>query len=278
MNPHDHPLFKHYPLSGKATISTGQVPMPYHIYDGYGLFIGGMGDLAAVKRLLQTEAVMPVQTTDGQAVLGIWVCNFTEASLGPHHELQFSIFVTERESEPIAVNAFNALSIVLTRPDVRMLCHGLWNNTPNVVAYNRELLSLNARLTISHIERTAGEVSFAYRDAATDAEILSGVIHHPQQTSPRALLAFMSAIGVGRSLKLAQQPWVSLSVINPRGVMLDRNAAAATFTKNDVNVVRYFDRRVDTLEFGDTPYRALGFSPQCMQYMSGFKFVYLQPE
>ncbi len=47
MDARQHELFKRYPIDGAATISTGEVPTPYHIYDGYGAFIGGTADLAA---------------------------------------------------------------------------------------------------------------------------------------------------------------------------------------------------------------------------------------
>lgn len=76
---------------------------------------------------------------------------------------------------------------------------------------------------------------------------------------------------------MARQPWVSLKILNPTGVLLARNAVAESFTRNDVNLVRYFDPATDKLEFGDTPYASLGFEPHFVQYMRGFKFVYLEP-
>ncbi len=277
MNPRDHQLFKQYPLNGTAAISTGEVPTPYHIYDGYGLFIGGVSDSAAVKHLLKDESLVPIQTSDGKTVMGIWVCNFSDASLGPHHELQFSFFVSERETSPIAAHPLNTLVLMLTRPDVRMLCFGLWNNTPNVVAYNRELLSLNARQTGSRIEREARQVRFQFKDTTTNELIFSGEINHPQQASRAATLSLMSKIGMRGTLAVARQPWLSMRILNPLGIVLNRNAIAEAFTKNDANVARYFDRQTDHLEFGNPAYGALHFSPQCVQYMAGFKFVYLQP-
>jgi hypothetical protein len=44
-----------------------------------------------------------------------------------------------------------------------------------------------------------------------------------------------------------------------------------------VNLVRYFDPSTDELSFGATPYASLGFKPHFVQYMTGFKFVYLEP-
>jgi len=125
-NLHEHALFKQFPLNGTETISTGPVPTPYHIYDGYGAFIGGTADLAAVQRLLQPEQVLPVQTVEGRALMGLWICDFTDASLGPHHELQCSLFVSRQPIHDIASHPLALLAAMLTRPEMQMMCHGLW--------------------------------------------------------------------------------------------------------------------------------------------------------
>ncbi len=71
---------------------------------------------------------------------------------------------------------------------------------------------------------------------------------------------------------------MSLQILNPKGVILTRNAVAETFSRNDTNLVHYFDGQSARLEFGDTSYRDLDFKPQFAQYMKGFKFVYLPPK
>lgn len=278
ISPRDHQLFKQYPLNGRVTLSTGEAPTPYHIYDGYGLFIGGVADLPAVQRLLAPESVVPVTTTDGHALMGIWICDFTEASLSAHTELQFALAVTRSAIAPIAPHPLNILTLMLSRPEVGLLCHGLWNNTPNVVAYNREYLSLNARQTDSRIARSAEALTFNFADHTSGQPILSGAVHQPQRASWRASWSLAARLGYKSTMALRQQPWISMSVLNPVGVVLDRNGTSRTFTHNTTTVLRYFDRRADTLNFGDTPYRALNFTPQLVQYMDGFKFVYLQPE
>jgi len=230
VSPRDIQLFKQYPLIGRVTLSTGEAPTPYHIYDGYGLFIGGVTDLAAVRRLLAPEGVTPITTTDGHALMGIWVCDFTEASLGAHHELQFSIAVTRSAIDPIAPHPLNILVLMLTRPDVSLLCHGLCNNTPNVVAYNREYLSLNARQTDSRIAQSAASLTFAFNDHGMGQPILSGTVHQPQRASWRANWSLAARLGFKYTLALRQQPWISMSVLNPVGVVLNRNATSRTFT------------------------------------------------
>ncbi len=272
----NHRLFRQYPLNGKATISIGEVPTPYHIYDGYGALIGGTADLSAVQQLLKKEVVVPVDNGDGRTFMGIWICNFTEASLGPHHELQFSFFNGVRTNGKPTNHALDLLAL-MTDPGTKMLCHGLWNSTPQVVAYNRELLSLNSRLAGSHIANQAGELAFTFQDEATREPVISGTLPKCTRFSIRAAWDAMSQIGFRRVWAMARQPWVSLKILNPTGVLLPRNDVAESFTKNDVNLVRYFDPSTDELVFGDTQYASLGFKPQFVQYMRGFKFVYLEP-
>ncbi len=276
--PQDHPLFKHFALDGQVSLSAGQAPTPYHVYDGHGLFIGGTADLAAVRDLLAPEQVVPVQTGSGKALLGLWVFDFTDASLGAHHELQVSIFVSRQPLEPLSSHPLALLELMLTRPDVKMLCHGLWNNTDRVVAYNREVLALDARLSDSRIESDRLAFSFAVRDGATRAPVVEGRIHRPQRPSLVANLALISRIGFRPLRSLARQPWLRVPVLNPVGSGLDRNAEADSLTKTEVNVLRYFDPARDHLRFGDERYAPLQFEPQFVQYMEGFKFVYLFPQ
>lgn len=272
-----HPLFQQFPLNGTATISTGVVPTPYQIYDGYGAFVAGTADLAAVQRLLQPETVIPIQNHAGRALMGIWLCDFTDASLGPHHELQFSIFVSRQPVPPIATQPLSLLAAMLTQPALEMLCHGLWNNTPTVVAYNRELLSLNAKLAQSQISRDQRQMSVDVSNAASSAPILTATLGKPSQASLRATLALAGQLGWKQTMQANRRPWVTMRVVNPLGVGLPRNAVAQAMTKNATNILRYFEPATDRLTIHQSPYSALDFHPQVVQHMSGFKFVYLNP-
>lgn len=274
MNSKDHKLFKHYPIQGTETISAGEVPVPYHIYDGYSFFIGGTADLEAVKDLLKDEDLIPIQTNDGKAVMAIWVAKFTSASLNPHHELQISFFVSKNTVPPLTFHPFNAIR-ALNHQDVKMLCYGLWNNTQEVVAYNRELLGLNARLTKSNIQRTGEVIKFDFEDVDTKTSIISGSIRNTPTYS--ALFAFMSKLGFLNSMKLMFEPWTSIEIVNPKGVMLDVNATAKAFAKSDVNVLHAFDSS-DSLHIDHHLYAPLNFTPDMVQYADGCKFVYLHPE
>ena len=78
--------------------------------------------------------------------MGIWVVDFTEASLGPHMELQFSFLVAHQPTTPVEGHPFALLKALFVNAAARMFCYGLWNDSRKVVAYNRELLGLLAAL------------------------------------------------------------------------------------------------------------------------------------
>jgi hypothetical protein len=273
----NHRLFKQFPLNGSVEISTGKVPTPYHIYDGSGILIGGTVDLAAAQHLLQSETVVPIETAAGRTVMGIWVCDFTDASLGPHRELQVSFFVSRQGTAAASSHPLTMIEL-MTRPDVQMLCHGLWNTTPDAVAYNRELLSLNARLARGEIQDAAEAFHFEFWDAATGNAVVSGRLSNLRKLSLGATWDLTAKLGLKRVWSMARQPWVGLQILNPVGVRLARNATAESFTKNRTNLVRYFDDRTDYLEITESWYGGLSFNPQFAQYMDGFKFVYLEPK
>jgi hypothetical protein len=276
-DPRNHPLFHRYPLAGEVTLSRGRMPTPYHVYDGHGVFIGGSADLAAVRGLLAPAQVQAVQTERGEALMGVWLFDFSDASLGPHHELQLSLFVARDPLPPVTAHPLGLLELMVARPDVLMLCHGLWNNTSRVVAYNRELLALDARLSRSRIERGADTLAFEVRDDASGASIVEGAVQRTRRSTLRTNIALVRLLGLRRLLALARQPWISMPVVNPVGVALDRNAEADTHTKVDAPRLRSFEPARDRLQFGDTRYRALRFRPRFFQVMDGFKFVYRLP-
>jgi hypothetical protein len=273
----DHALFRTYPLSGEVRLSTGLAPTPYHVYDGHGVFIGGSADFAAARELLAPEQVAPVRTDDGRALMGVWVFDFTDASLGPHHELQLSLFVSRQPVAPLPSRRMSVIEAMLTRPNVQMLCHGIWNSTPTAVAYNRELLALDARESNSTIERDAAAMRFHVSDRVSQAPLIEGCVQRPQRASLRANFALIRRLGLRRAAAMAKQRWIRVPVLNPVGHGLSRNAAADSFTHSAATALRYFDARRDRLVVHEPRYRQLQFEPRFVQSIVGFRFVYLFP-
>jgi hypothetical protein len=158
-----------------------------------------------------------------------------------------------------------------------MLCHGLWNDEPRVVAYNRERLALDARRVDSEIVRTRDAVDFEFRCPRTAIAVVDGRIVHPRKSSLRASMGLLAHLGLRRVLALSREPWMRIPVTNPVGNGLARNAIAESFTSAAATSLRYFDPRRDRLELGPARYRRLRFRPRFVQCLEAFKFVYLDP-
>ena len=272
-----HPLFETYPLNGEREISVGTVPTPYHTYEGQGLFIGGTADLAGVTRILAREKVHPIQTENGRAVMGIWVVDFTEASLGSHNELQFSILVSHQPAAPIEDHPLTLLKALATNPAVRMFCYGLWNNTPKVVAYNRELLGLPARLNRGTIERPNGRKKFRFEEA-DGGLLLEGEVGEAKRPSPKVGWSLTRLLGLRQTIKSLSAPYLAAKVVNPIGEVIPVNADAQSYLAADAPVVQFFDPATDRLVIHHAETAELNFQPQFIEHFEPFRFVYLNPE
>lgn len=275
----EHILFHDFPLLAEVKISTGVVPAPYHIYDGYGCFVGGSADFHAVRQLLSGQQVRPVQDTHVRALMGIWICDFADASLGPHHELQISFFVARQPIADIPAHSLSIVQLMLTRPDVEMLCFGLWNNTKTVVAYNRERLGLDAQLAQSTImrENTGRSMRFDVRDVATSRPVMDGSLRLQRHNQVRATWSLMRLVSLKTMLANLTAPYTPLRVVNPVTAMLPQNGVAMTYAKSQTNLLRYYAPATDNLRFGGAPFDQLDFRPTYVQQMEGFRFVYLDP-
>lgn len=277
MSAKSHPLFEAYPLNGEAVISVGRVPIPYHTYDGVGLLIGGTADFDYIHGLLQTENVHPIRTVEGRALMGIWVVDFTEASLGAHNELQFSILVSHQPVPAVESHPLTLLKALFGNPQARMFCYGLWNNTEIVVAYNRELLGLNAQPCRGSIQNRDGQRTFRFTDQ-NGHRIVEGQVGTHRRTSPRVGWALFRLLGLRKTLQAISQPYLGAKVVNPISDLFPYNGDAQTYIASDASTVQLFDAATDAITFGETASARFDFQPQFVEQFAPFRFVYLQPE
>lgn len=272
----DHPLFQKFPISGERHISTGTVPVPYHTYDGNGLFIGGTADLENIQQLLQDEQVRPMPTENGRAIMGIWIVDFTKASLGAHNELQISILVSHKAAQPIEDHPLTLLKALLINPQARMLCWGLWNDTETAVAYNRELLALPARITNGTIEQKNGRKSFHFADA-DGGLLLEGDITEQKKTPFSVLWSLMRLMGLRQSLRAQSAPYLNAQVVNPISGDIPENLDAQSYLAADTPTVQFFDQTKDTLYLNKGFADTFKFQAQFIEHFAPFRFVYLMP-
>lgn len=284
----NHRLFKKYSLDGQVTINGQTVTTPYHIYDGEMVLIGGTAKADVARDLLKNEQLTPIVDTNGDALMAVWVCDFTQANLGAHHELQFSIFASLKPQAPVQAHPFAIFRALVMNPDALMICHGLWNSTQLVVDYNREHLGLDAHLSISDIQASDHWRSFDVKDATTGGSLITGDLIEPMvglkkwdyEALPpkgKAMRDMIRHLGFGGMMRAMQSPFVHVPVVNTISTLSDKNRVAHTYTKNDSQIVRYFEPIRDKLVIQHPHYAPLNFVPAFVQHNRGIRFVYLRP-
>lgn len=275
MTPIKQQLFQRFPLDSTVRVAGEELTTPYHIYNGTMLSLGGTVDGNAAARFLADEHLEPVLDTDGRALAAMWVCDFTQANLDAHHELQISLFATRHKVPPIKANTFSYHRASQTIPDLMMVCHGLWNNTERVVRYNAEHLLLNARLTKSEMDFSGETWTFSFRDTE-GAIIAEGAV--PAIQSQPASVAWKLAwqVGMRGFLELARAPYFQVPVVNTRRPGDPCNHVCTTFTVCEQPKLREATE-MDRIVIRDTLYEELDFSVSYAQILKDIGFIFLRP-
>ena len=274
-----HPLFATYPLDATVEVDGEPQSSPYHIYDGEMVLVGGRSDAAAAAGLLRSERLAPVLDSDGNALAALWLCNFTDANLGPHHELQISLFASPVPQPPALRHPFAIHHLLALNPDVYMVCHGLWNDTLRVVRYNQAHLGLDARLSASRIDhdKTARRWNFQVDDAQSRETVVEGTVHIPARQSPAVLWSMAQRLGLRGIVQAARTQYVHVAVVNTRSAFAGDNCVAHTYTRSDRQLIRLAEE-TDRIAIRHPRYAGLAFRPDFIQYSAGIRFVYLRPQ
>ncbi|MGV2980765.1 hypothetical protein ACERNI_11220 [Camelimonas sp. ID_303_24] len=268
-------LFQRFPLDGSVIVAGEGLTTPYHIYNGTMLSLGGTVDGRVAAGFLATEHLEPVMDTDGRALAAIWVCDFTEANLGAHHELQISLFATRREVQRLPANAFSYYRALTAIPDLMMVCHGLWNNTQRVVRYNAEHLMLNAKLTQSEVELSGDRWTFQFRDAGGKM-IAEGSAPSLRRQPSGASWRIARQMGLGGMLRLLRTPVFRMPVVNTRRQADDRNHFCITYTACQKPLIRE-SADEDRIVISHSSYSELDFKITFVQQLKDIGFIFLRP-
>jgi len=274
--PKSHPLFSRFPLNKTVQLSTGETQTPYHVYNGYGLFVGGIAPVDKVNSIMTDESPVPVTDIHGNALLALWLMDFTEAHIAPHTEFQCSIFVQPQSVPPLPDHPFAPLQFMVQAEEPAMLCADIWNNTEECVAYNAEHLGLGARLCRSSFTRTSDRIDVDFN--VGDTPLLTAKIRLPARTGFSDGLSLLRLFGLRKTIQLAQAPYTQLDVINRVDDQQSKNIPARSYTDVSTNIVKRFDPSTDELILGNIAFREIGFQPRMVQFVDGVNFVYLDPD
>ena len=277
MKARTHPVFKLAPPAGTIALSTGSAPTPYFVYDGHGTLVIGTCEADALTEAFAGQSVHPVLTASGQGVLVMFICSFTDASHGPHLEFHVTALAAPAAGVSLSDDPAEALTALALRPDWGVFSLHLWNDTPEVVAYNREYLGLNAALCGGEVSVSSSKVTFAFE--TPDGGLLAkGSLQSGKSSTPALAWRVMRHLGVrGMWQAMRRQP-ARAHVINPIGAAIPRNGRALTLTAPDKMVMRAFDKTRDSFDGAAPHLAAYGFAPQIIEHVWPFRFVYVHPD
>jgi hypothetical protein len=278
-------LFRAFPIAGTRSTSLGPQPVPYHVYDGEVVLLGGSVEAGAARGLLAGQNLDLLLDPNGRALACVWICDFTQASLGPHSELQLSLAVTRRDDPlssaagtPVGKGPFELLRLLLVEPGLRLYSAVLWNDLPLAVAYNRELLALNARLCQASISRgeAGGSLSFRFEDL-DQRLICQGDVLPPLSQPFWDGLLLERALGSLGMRRTAAYPWLSAQVMAPGIQFSSAPCESQTYLQAGSTVLARFSSADAHLDFGPAFPAGLDFRPAFLEHFTGFQFVYLPP-
>jgi hypothetical protein len=272
---HAHPLFRAFPITRTVAVSAGNLPSPYHVYDGHGLLICGHARADTVAAAFAGQDVFPVLTRSGRAVMGLFVCSFTDASLGPHLELQAVALCAPRSDTRVSDDPTAMLAALASRTDRALFSLNLWNDTAPVVAYKTECLGLDAALASGKVA-LGKRLAFAFHDAQGLA-LATGEVSVKPLSDLSAIWGLMRQIGLHQTMRLARQPFARSHLVNRKTPVLPRNGRVQTITAADQRVVTRFDGKRDRLVLSG-PLAAYGFQALCSEHISPLRLVCLHPD
>jgi len=275
MKPKDF-LFQRFPLDGRVMVADEELTTPYHVYDGVMLCMNGTVDGKKAADLLAQEGLTPLLDTQGRALAAIWICDFVKANLGAHQELQISLFATPVARAKLPAHPFAFFGALANRPDLHMVCHGLWNDTLRVVRYNDEHLRLPARLTRSEIKKEGELWRFRFADTAGDL-IAEGSILHRHGSSIAPAWRIAGQTGLKGMMTLMRAPAVNIPVVNLRRAGETHNHVCQTYTTYDRAHVRAAGPS-DEVTIRHPVYAPLDFKPAVIQQFDNVGFIFLRPE
>jgi len=266
-----HALFRRFPIDGSAAVDGRLLPTPYHVYDGTLWMLGGTAEAGAAASLLG-EGLVPLLDTKGRALMAVWVGDFTQASLGPHQELQLSLFASTRPLPPVADHPFAIHRALLVQPGVRMVCVALWNSTPQVARYNAGHLGLNAHVAEGRLAQEEEGGHWSFRFERPDGALLAeGGVRQAVRSSPAMGWRLLRHMGLQGAWRLLRAPYLSVPVAAPGS-----QSVAQTHTHSDRQAVRPWAPG-DGVAIAHPRYAPLDFCGAFVQHMMGLRFVYLRP-
>ena len=276
-------LFQLFPLHNLREDSGSNAQAPYHVYDGTIILVGGTASLKAVQALLNGENLEAVRTTRNEALISLWMCDFTQSSLGPHKILYAGISVALDTVRPVRPRPRALSDAVLMKPQVGVYFQGAWMDEVRAATYQSEMLGLDVHLAQGGIiqDPARRNMEFEFWDVNDGETLLSGRVHGRATTTTRPALALLRRFGLPGFLQVLRQPRFSLQVVAPgKGDETDCMLSKRTsniYWQSQHAVTQDFNLQSDQLCLSNAVFPGVEFYPKFVERLEGFKMVYFLP-
>ena len=95
----EDPLFKQFPQNYEFSLKNGEkVLLPFHIYKGQSVFLGGYADLKILTEYLKPHHVVPAPLSANLGLIGVYIINYMDTVIGPYHEIFVMVAIRQNHS------------------------------------------------------------------------------------------------------------------------------------------------------------------------------------
>ena len=303
----DDPIFQAHALTGYCPTSIGPMPVPFQFTDSSACVIGGFADADAVEDMTSGEDVDIVRCSDGSVPMLIWMWQHsdTTTTVGQHsNSMQFFTFATRKDPEgllkldtppPPHPLIQHALFTDTQYPSVRCLPLGMWEESDQALAYNREVLGYPSLPTVAHYNNDCTLLKdlynehrrikgFSFIDTLTGHTILKGEAHFWEGglRSPTTYAKLAALLGPKEMALRRMRRWQKVPLMCPRSSYVTHHADSDILFQTNLEQLRMWNKGrpwlfEDKLMLGRTRWAKLRFSPRWVNHMGGCKGIITPP-
>ncbi len=277
-----HPIFDTFPIEGTLPTDYGRLIMPYQVYDGFGVMVGGSLDPVAARHLMVNQDQHPVLSTDRRALAFVRIINITDSCIGAHTEFQLALFIADKPRSDIPYHPFGLLQVIAERShEIRVMTHRIWHNSPKATLYHREVLSLRAASATSAVNVSEGAMKFTFSARLEDGEfqpLCAGKLIENPRMSLKATwdLKKLTAL-VREPLERQKRSYLTYTAVNPISDLVTRHHKSTLAIAADRVTLREWDPAYDQMSLSYPEYIDADFQPDFVQRFDGLRFVYATP-
>lgn len=269
------PIFTEHPQTSSFVSSNNyRMKIPFHAYDADATIVFGSADYAKAAAMMAPHNLIPVRTSDGQAIASIWLMNYKSTSLGPYFEVVFG-FAANTVSKTITIHSNHSFLAPMMDPKGTLFSSKLLlpPNKQDAIDWGREVGGWDKSKADS-MDFDTSHLTASYEIHENGALGLRATIE--RKTGALAMgtsvLGILSDLGGNVSLGNVAQSLikdVTSSTVVTSGVPgFEKKKSTAYFRFKPT--AKSWNRDTDKLELGSSPFgkliQDLKFDPRLVTY------------